>query len=362
MKVLCITRCYPPVIGGMEKVSFELTSRMANLTTTHVIANRRGKKFLPLFLPYALFKAVILIKTQGIDIVHLGDGALAPLGTFIKRFCRIPVVATVHGLDVTYSAKRYQALIPRHLGNLDKLICISRYTMEECVNREISAEKCTVITNGVNPDEFYFPDPESRVKLQDVLKTNLTGKFILLSVGHLVARKGVSWFIQSVMPKLEEDYVYLVIGGYGNASKGDEKTAYNQLAKGYGVRHRVFLLGHVPDEILRLAYNSADLLIMPNVMISGDMEGFGVVALEAASCNLPVIASDLEGIKDAVKDEVTGLLVEPYDVQDFLEKIYAHKRHAAIRAQARDYVLENYAWDRIAARYYELFEEIIGGR
>jgi len=342
----------------MEKVSYELTSHLSNLADTYLIANRKGKKNLPLFLPYALVKGLFQIKNHSIDLVHLSDGLLAPLGVIIKSVCRIPVVSTIHGLDVTYPPKLYQQIIPASLKKLDKLICISRHTKSECTKRGIL--NCEVIPNGVNPDEFFLDDPHAREKLQSQLNMDLAGRRLLLSVGHLVARKGVPWFIREVMPNLDKNTVYLIIGGYGNASKGDEKQVYSQLVKELNLEKQVFLLGDVSGDILKLAYNSADLLVMPNVAVPDDMEGFGIVALEAATCGLPVVASDLEGIKDAVQDGENGFLVQSKDAAGFIQKILNYEKDVQFRKKVRKYTINRFSWDKIASDYLGLFHTLSG--
>lgn len=361
LKVLFITRCYPPVIGGMEKVSYELTSHLANLADIHLIANRKGKKNLPFFLPYALLRALFLIKRHAIDIVHLGDASLAPLGVIIKSVFKLPVVSTVHGLDVTYSNKLYRRIIPKHLKRLDKLICISEHTSIECQKINLPSSKYMVIPNGIKPDEFYLAEPGSREKLQAALKIDLADKRLLLSVGHLVARKGILWFIRSVMPHLPKDTIYLIIGGYGNASRGDEKEVYSRQIKDLGLENQIFLLGEVSVEVLRLAYNSADLLVMPNIKVPGDMEGFGIVAIEAASCGLPVLAANLEGIKDAVINGENGFLVESGNAEGFIKQILSYREQAQFKKRVREYTVEHFGWGKIAERYLETFQALVKG-
>ncbi len=361
MKIFFVTRCYPPVIGGMEKVSYELTGHLANLADTYLVANRKGKKNLPLFLPYALFQALFLIKRHSIDVIHLGDASLAPLGVIIKSVFSLPVVSTVHGLDVTYSNKLYRRIIPKCLKKLDKLICISEHTLGECQKTGIPVSMCTVIPNGIVPDEFYLPEHDSKEKLQAALEIDLADKRLLLSVGHLVARKGIPWFIQAVMPRLSKDTIYLIIGGYGNASRGDEKEVYSRQIKELGLDGQVFLLGEVSMEVLRLAYNSADLLVMPNIKVPGDMEGFGIVALEAASCGLPVLAANLEGIKDAVIDGENGFLVESGNAEDFIKHVSSYKKQAKLRQRVREYTIEHFGWGKIAERYLETFQALVKG-
>ena len=138
---------------------------------------------------------------------------------------------------------------------------------------------------------------------------------MLLSVGRLVERKGFSWFIQEVMPRLTPEFLYVIIGD------GPERKRIQQILETTEQVHRVLLLGQITDEERNLSYQASDIFIMPNIRIEGDVEGFGIVILEAGSAGLPVIASDIQGISDAVIHGATGCLVAEKDVDGFVRAI-----------------------------------------
>lgn len=358
MKILFITRSYPPIIGGMEEVSYQLASNLGQLAPTYVIANKRGKKFLPFFLPWALIRGLISVKLDGIKAIHLGDGLLTPLGAAIKSICKVPVTVTVHGLDVVYPNKIYQHLITRSLYKMDHIIAVSQNTLNECLKRGVGRQKCSLIPNGVDPDKFKtgMAKKQLRQELNKDIGIDLRDKKILISVGHLVKRKGFDWFIENALPRLDKNTLYFVIGGYGHQSQGNEMEKINQLIKKLKLEKRVFLMGRVSNEQLKTFYNAADLLIMPNIKVKGDVEGFGVTILEAASCGLPTIASDVDGIKDALEDGQNGFLVQSEDSDSFLAKINELLNTPQLKLRlgkkAKKYV-KNYNWKKIAFLYLE---------
>ena len=354
-RVLFITRAYPPVVGGMEKLSYEVTTGVSKLTESYIIANRKGKKNLPFFVPYAFFKSVYIIPKKKIDVIHVSDPVLAPVGYFLKKLFGKKVAVTIHGLDITLDNKIYQTVIPPFLKKLDKYICISSYTKGLALNAGLNKDKCVVIPVGVDPDEFILKEKNLREKLSKETNIDLKGKKILLSVGHLVERKGVRWFIENVMPKLDKKFVYLVIGGYGNLSKGDELERYKKIAKEKGVGDRVFLLGKVSDRVLKLAYNSVDIFVMPNIKVKGDAEGFGMVAVEASSCGVPVVASNIEGIKDAVVDGKNGYLVESGNAKSFIKELSKNGILKKKSNSFRRFTKGNYSWEKISEKYLEGF-------
>lgn len=365
MKILFITRSYPPVIGGMEELNYQLAKNFKQLTPTYTIINKGGKRNLPFFLPWALVRGLISIKKNNINIVHLGDGLLTPLGAVIKLIYRLPVTVTACGLDIIYPNKLYQFLVSRSLQKMDHVFAISQSTLNECFKRGSDSKKSSVIPVGVNSKKFKSNTNKDklRLKLSKDIGIDLKGKNILISVGHLVKRKGFDWFIENVLPKLNKDILYFIIGGHGHQSQGSEKEKINQSINKLGLEKKAFLMGTVPEDQLINFYQASDLFVMPNVKVEGDIEGFGIVSLEAAACGLPVVASSLEGIQDIVKDGENGFLLEPRNAGEFVESINKllsdNKKREKISKKARKYILEKYNWRKIGQQYLNEFNKLI---
>jgi len=317
-----------------------------------------SQKWLPLIIPYFFIKSLWIYARKGPDHIHLGDALLSPLGLILKSLFKRPVSVTVHGLDVTWKFRLYQFLVPRCLKRLDKIICVSEQTRKECIIRGVDEEKIVVIPNGVDPEEFYITEGRLGLKedLSNRLKIDLGNKKILLSVGRLVERKGFHWFISETLPRAigkRGDVLYLIVG------KGPFAGKIRETVRDHDLRDHVLLLGEVDNGTLRLLYNVSDVLVMPNIKVEGDIEGFGLVALEAASCGLPVVASNLEGIKDAIKHEKNGFLIEPYDAQEFTNVIIKllknDEKRQKFGEEAKIFVLQNYSWKTISRRHLEEF-------
>ncbi len=354
-------------MGGMEQASYHLTTNLLRLLPGQLIANRKGKRNLPIFLPYALFKAVQnivvprligelqIIKREHIDLVHLGDGLLAPLGAALKAVTGVRVVCTTHGLDVIYNKSGYQHLIPPWLRKLDYIIPVSSATRQACLERGVDPQRCMVIPNGIDSDRFpVAPNSNYRKELEQVLGVSLAGKRVLLSVGHLVKRKGFAWFTEAVMPRLGENNIYVVIGKH----KDTTDELHRNIAR-LNLELRVFLLGEVKEAVLNAAYHGADMMIMPNIPVPGDMEGFGIAGIEASGCGLPVLAANLEGVKDAVHEGKNGFLVPPLDAEGFINAIENFKPDPEFRARVRQFTLDNFTWDKIARDYVKVFNNVL---
>lgn len=358
MNVLFITRKFPPIKGGMEKVAYGLYRYLSEIINVKLVKWGGSNKWLPLVLPYFLSKSFWILFTKKIDAIYLQDGLLSPLGLVLKMFGK-PVVITIYGLDIVYKNKFYQFLIPRCIKILDKIICISQATKQECIKRKIPEKKITVIPPGIS-DEFYINEDKETLKseLNKKLDLKLEDKKVLLSVGRLVERKGFHWFVGNIIPKLlkqRNDFVYLIAGD--GIFRGRIKNAIAN----NGLEDYVIMPGKVDDEVLKLLYNASDILVMPNIKVKGDMEGFGIVALEAASCGVPVVASNLEGIRDAVIEGENGFLVEQKNISEFSDKIIELLSNKDLREtigrRARKVITERFSWEKISKLYLESFAQ-----
>lgn len=347
-EILFISRNYPPMTGGLEIYSYQLIRSFSIEHRVVAIVLGKDRRHLTWFIPAAFLKALWMQASRRRTPVHLCDGLLAPVGLMLKVLTGTRVTATLHGLDVTYANPLYQKLILSCLAHLDRLICVSRATRQEAVARGVPTAKCVVISNGVHQSEIFDPAlaAKGRLLLSRRIGRDLTDRRILLTLGRLVKRKGVSWFIENVIPALDPAWIYLVAG------QGPEASRILSAIENKGLRERVVLLGRVSDEDRRLLLNSADLFVMPNLRVEGDMEGFGIAAIEAGSCGVPVVASDLEGLKDAVVNGVTGRLVKSGDRKAFLEAVEIGRFPEP--ENIRKAVAERYGWENIFRLYRQV--------
>ncbi len=347
IEVLFITRNYLPQVGGLEIYSYNLIKPFEEKGFAQKIALTKSRIHLLWFLPYAFVRAIYLARKHSIPRVHLCDGLLSPMGVLLKLFLGVPVSVSIHGLDMTYENPIYQWFIPRCVGKLDKVICVSRATLEECVLRGIPSNLCSVIPNGINPDDITLSQSreDSRSELAERVGIPLEDKLVLLTVGRLVTRKGVAWFIENVMLRLPSSYVYIIAGD------GPEYRPIAERLRQHGLQSRVFLLGKVSNEFRNLLFHASDIFVMPNVQVKGDMEGFGIVALEAGRCGLPVVASNIQGIRDAIMDGETGYLVGEKDIEGYIHRI---ETMDLSRESVRSIVIKTFNWQKIYERYRDV--------
>ncbi len=368
MRVLFVSRAFPPTIGGIEKQNAEVAEFLGKKTELTLIANRKGKSFLPLFLPWALLN--MFVRALRTDVILLGDGVLAPLAACTKvLFPRVKVVSIIHGLDLTFAkksgsmAKIYTNVNLPSLRKLDAVICVSEDTKQTALSVGIDESKAFVIPNGIDPD--FFDGSYKREELAAFLERDLTQTKVMLRLGRFVKHKGVEWFIRNVMPKLPENIILVAAGGVAKSAHPGDHNIFplcEQAVKELGLEKRVILYPNLAWDKVKLLLDTADIAISPNIPVPGSMEGFGISVLEASLNRLPIVVSKLEGLQEAVADWRNGIFAEPENAEDYVTKITwlleDETRRKAFGEQARTFTIERFHWDTISNRYLETLEKI----
>lgn len=349
MHILFISRKYPPQKGGMENYSKNLFEHLPKPKSKIVLT--KSQKHLWWFGVYAFFKAIAL--SGKITSIHLGDAALAPLGRLLKSVTKKSFVVTVHGLDITYKNSVYQKLVIPALTKADHVVAVSTYTKNLLIKRGISESKVAVIPNGLNSK--YLEEAKRKHDSSTLKKLNIPQEFtILLTVGRFIKRKGHAWFIKNVLPELPQNTHYVCAGN------GPEKNRIFKTAKEQKTESRVHILENLSNNEIHTLYSQADIFVMPNQQTSDCIEGFGIVAIEAAAHGLPVVASSIEGITDAASHE-TGYLVNPNkeEFATILSKLISNKDSAKnATGKAQQHIAKNFHWETLIKKYTEIHKNL----
>lgn len=272
---------------------------------------------------------------------------------------RTPLITINHGHDITMPSPWYQFLIKKITFKLlDGVISVSRATRITTLARGFDPEKAVVISNGLNLSQWNGKTQVS--KAREALKKTFNlplekNTKILLTVGRQVKRKGHRWFIKEVLPKIQSDAIYLVIGD------GPEHDKILREVEKSDRKDKIFILGRQPDSVVRNAYRAADLFVMPNVKVHNDMEGFGLVMIEANVSETAVIATDIEGIRDVIANGENGYRIKYKDSESFaskIDEIFARKEDKKLGRHAREYVKANFTWPHVAKKYIEEIDNL----
>lgn len=355
----------------MQRASHKLAWHLQKMAPVSLVAWGGSQILLPFIMFWFLVRSMSILIRGGVAVVYLGDPVLSPLGLVLRALFGIPVVVTVHGRDIVFGNRVYQAVLPRILARLDRIVCVSSALRKECVRRGVPPERCVVIPDGVDVQDFEAaPGREEAERAMKRLGRTLDETKVLLTVGRLVAKKGIHYFIAEILPKVlsrREDIHYAVVG------EGPVRSRIEHLCREHRLTRHVTLLGEIPmeDDLLRTLYHLADLFIMPNIPVEGDMEGFGIVALEAAASGTWTVATEVDGIPEAVCEGVTGNLIRAWDSQGFADTIcrllddeqlareVSRQAKNHLGQEARTYVRQRFDWARIARAYISVFRELL---
>ena len=179
-------------------------------------------------------------------------------------------------------------------------------------------------------------------------------KIFLTTVGNLVPRKGHQWFIEKVLKKLPENYIYLIVGD------GSEKKSIQESIKKLNFKYRVFLLKHLDHKELSYVLKNTDIYVSPNLKVKNNFESFGIAAGEAAALGLPVVASDVDGISDLIKNNKNGLLVNP-NSKAFVKALRSLENQSSrykLGQKAKKFTHEKFNWGKTSEEYLQALRAI----
>jgi len=266
------------------------------------------------------------------------DGYAAVL---LGRKLKIPVIITLRGHDI-FELPKHPVRIRQVIWALkraDKVFSVCQALKDGAVKLGIPAEKISVHPNGVFPDLFY---PQDRDEARRRLGLP-SDKKIILSIGHLVVRKGFHHIIDALatLKSSGKKDVFLVIVG-DPGIEGNLKTKLNEQIQRLGLTKQVLLAGAKPYKELYLWYNAADIFCL-----ASSKEGWANVLLEALACGIPVVATSFWGNKEVIQSDSLGILVDsqnPVKLSQALDKALRKKwdRKAIV-----DYARQN-SWQRVA--------------
>ncbi len=313
---------FPPFKGGVGVYAHHLASALAQEHEVTVLTSTESKEVdattlytvirTPLLsrlirprwlLAYVRMRA--LLRAGRYD--HIITPHILPLGV-VAALSGVPYTISLHGMDILMAQRSaFKRMITRFVVKKARFILVnSAYTRECIMDAALYADK-TIVVHPC-PQEL----PHTSTAMHDELRQryNIGDAPLALSVNRLVARKGNDTVIEAIARMDRTDIRYCIIGNGGYASQ------LQKLLTHYNLEDRVHIIHNVSNDELATWYAIADIFIMP-ARHEGpyDVEGFGIVYLEAGLHGLPVIAGNTGGVPEAVLDGITGILVDPTNTQ-----------------------------------------------
>ncbi|WP_369196164.1 glycosyltransferase family 4 protein [Streptomyces djakartensis] len=377
-KTLIVTNDFPPRPGGIQAFLHNMALRLdpqqlvvyastwkrsgEGIEATRAfdaeqpftVVRDRTTMLLP--TPGATRRAVGLLREHGCTSVWFG--AAAPLGLMapaLREAGAERLVATTHGHEAGWAQLPAARQLLRRIGDAtDTLTYLGEYTRSRIATALApqAAARMVQLPPGVDEKTFHPGSGGDEVRA----RLGLTDRPVVVCVSRLVRRKGQDTLIRA-MPRIlaaEPDTVLLIVGG------GPYEKDLRRLAGEAGVAASVRFTGSVPWSELPAHYGAGDVFAMPCRTRRGglDVEGLGIVYLEASATGLPVVAGDSGGAPDAVLDGETGWVVRGGSPEDAADRIVTLLGDAELRRRmgerGREWVEEKWRWDLLAERLEEL--------
>jgi len=384
-KTLLVTLDFYPKIGGVANYYFNLCQNLPQdkivvlteeqrdkNTTTQEYKNNRESAFnfriireklmarwcWPRWWPM-IFKIGRISRKEKIGRLWAGD--IWPTGLviyFISIFSGRPYIISVHGRDLLLAKKNKlkEFLVKIILKQAKTITVNSQSTGRIAEGFGIGQEQIKVIYPGISKQEDKNTGRQE-YKNKIIKKHNLVGKKILLSIGRLVERKGFDKVIEA-MPKIGEkveDLIYVIAGegpDWGRLEKITRRQEYKK------IRENIVFTGQASEEEKWAWLDLCDVFIMPARETKDDIEGFGIVYLEAAMAGKPVIAGKSGGASEAIIDGETGILVNSENHEEIAGAIIKLFKNDGLRNKIGEYgrqrALEEFNWIKISGKMEEV--------
>jgi phosphatidylinositol alpha-1,6-mannosyltransferase len=366
-RLLVVTNDFPPRAGGIQSFVHGVVSRLDPDKVVVYTSRWRGWEEWDAAQPYPVIRAPtsVLLPTPQVrrhttrafhehGCTDVWFGAAAPLGLLAPAM-RVAgarrIVATTHGHEAGWAVlPGARALLRRVAGQVDVLTYLGEWTSRRLTDAVgPHADRLQRLVPGVDADLFTPGAGNGRVRRE----LGVEDRPVVVCVSRLMPRKGQDVLVRA-WPRVQRRVpgaVLILVGG------GPSRSRLSRLVHRAGLDGDVILGGSVPADRLPEWYAAGDVFAMPcRERLGGlDIEGLGMVFLEAAACGLPVVAGRSGGSPDAVDEGRTGLVIDGRSVAGVAEALTGlltdSDRASAMGRSGREWVLGEWAWDRTVAEF-----------
>jgi phosphatidylinositol alpha-1,6-mannosyltransferase len=378
---LLITLDYPPRVGGVATYLSRLVDDFP-IGGIRVLAQREGDTHaIDVVSPAPLYRRRLVtgwLRPRWLPAAYWTDrfcrdeppsviltSHILPLGRvarMIGRRRKIPYVIICHGMDVALALKsgRKRRLAKPIMADAALVVANSQFTAGLAEALGAAKEKIRVIPPSPSFPAYQTVPDERVAEIRS--RFSLDGWFTVLSAGRLVARKGFDTVIESVagLKRLNRAVKCVIVGD------GPERDRLEKLAARLEVSDRVVFAGYLNGQELAAAYTASDAFIMVPRAEGPDIEGYGIVYIDAGVFGKPCIGSRSGGVPEAVIDGRTGILVNPSDVSGLAGAVTRLMDDLPLRErlgrEARERVLGEFGSDRLARQFMAALDEAVGFR
>lgn len=374
---LFITNDFPPRPGGIQTFVYEIVRRFDPTSVTVLTSDWTGAPTFDAQQPYEVVrsKQKVLLPTPETlklarkiiiskKVTRVVFGAAAPLGLLANQLRELGVekiIAFTHGHEAGWAKTPVTKQLLRKIGNdVDVLTYLTEYTKQE-ISKGLSAQAVLNMRQLLPAVDAQLFNPNNKAQGNELRKqAGFANRPVLVSVSRLMARKGHDLLIQA-MPELKKQIPNLGLIIVGDGSYRDHLT---KLTAKLDLQADIYFTGKVPYADLPAWYTAGDVFAMPcRTRVAGwDVEGLGIVYLEASASGLAVVAGDSGGAPEAVAQGKSGYVVSGSDEKELISRILELFENEKLRTEmgqyGRNWVVENWTWEKSVHRLTQLLAGI----
>jgi phosphatidylinositol alpha-1,6-mannosyltransferase len=380
LKTLLITCIFPPLMGGSGRWFWELYRRLPRGAFLVAAAELTGPREtegasdvrvvrLPLALRHwgirtpasawaygrAVWRLLTLARRERVGMIHSGrplpEGVMA---LALRLLTGTPYICYVHGEEMSIAAaSRELAWLARRVLDRAELVIANSRNTGSILRRDwqLTADGLGILHPGV--DTRLFVPAARDLRIREGLGWG--DRPVILTVGRLQKRKGHDRLIEAlaVIKRAVPDVLYAVVGD------GEERTALEELSRREHVADSVQFLGELEDARMVQCYQQCDVFALPNREVDGDIEGFGIVLLEAQACGKPVVAGMSGGTAETMRVGESGEIVDCRTAGPLAESVSRllldPDRRRRMGEAGRAWVVERFDWSVLSRQAEQLF-------
>lgn len=374
MKIVQLSPYFYPHLGGVESHVLELSKHLIErgheviVVTTRLegskkksrvegVPVRRVKPLTILLSTPIVPKVTNVLLDIDFDILH--SHSPPPLMSFFgvraTNKMKVPHVYTYHcDLEIPHIfgppiVHVYQNTIGAYtVSNADKIITTT--PSYGATSRVVWYRDANIIPNAVDTDRFHPKNRGEKVRKKHNIEKN---QKMVMYVGRIVFHKGLEYFVRAAN-YFSEDVKFVLVG------TGDFREELEKIVGEEDLKEKVIFAGRVSNEELPNYYAATDVFVLPSV---SRLEAFGIVALEAMASEVPVVVSDIPGVRDVITEGRNGLLAEPMNPADIGGKVRTILENPELAKRmgknGREWVLENFTWKKVAADIEKVYEKLV---
>ena len=363
--IVILTQCYPPKIGGIENLIFNLSYYLSKHEKVIVLADghndiqdtefdknyldnlqikrfggikffrkRNKNKELKKIISFHSVKAIISDSWKSLEY---------PITQLKKK--KIPTYSLVHGNEIIIKNKKHHDRIFNTLSNVDKIICNSNFTLELLKK----------INPTFNNTEVIYPGVMDFEKIKEQSIDNIKGQPVILTLARLEKRKGHAEILKAIAA-LKDNYNKIC---YIIAGDGEELNNLKKLCLKLKIEKNVKFISSINDNQKKFIFKKTDIMVMPTIDETDNrsIEGFGISYIEAALFGVPSIASNVGGTPEAVIHNKTGIIIDKMkDLKINIEELIKNEnKRLMLGENAKKRALIELNWKDQIKKYISLF-------